>query len=128
MCDWSGTVARFLTVGSSTTFGVVGTASQGRQLWYYCLELKRSNVTAVTAIDVSALVDTRFLFAVATSVGANILSVYDPSTQQETVILDGSNEVEVYSMSYSTVRQCALIAGLRFSDNRQVVLQVDVPS
>ena len=60
------------------------------------------------------------------STGSNILSLYDTSSKQETIVMDGSNEVEIYSMSYSQKKNAIMFTGLRFSDNKYVVGEVSL--
>lgn len=40
--------------------------------------------------------------------------------------VDDSNEVEIYSMSYSQKKNAVLFTGLRFSDNKYVVGEVSL--
>jgi hypothetical protein len=57
----------------------------------------------------------------------NTLVVLDLDTFQETILIDSTNEVEIYNMSYITATNKIMFNGLRFSDNTLVVGEVDMP-
>jgi hypothetical protein len=42
-------------------------------------------------------------------------------------LIDSTNEVEIYNMSYITATNKIMFNGLRFSDNTLVVGEVDMP-
>lgn len=124
-CGWYGTIVYpMMNIGTEKTFGVAGGSAQQRQLWQYYPTVEKANVTNLQSINVAQQVSTRILVAGTTSAGVNSLSVYDTSTRQETVVMDSSNEVEIYSMSYSARNNSVVYSGLRFSDNRFVVGEV----
>jgi hypothetical protein len=56
---------------------------------------------------------------------ANVLTSYDPATATETPILGPDNEIEIYHLN-PVDATTAMFDGLRFSDNKVVVGQVDV--
>ena len=51
---------------------------------------------------------------------------YDTLSKQETVVMDSTNEIEIYSMSYSQKKNAIKFAGMRFSDNKHVVGEVSL--
>ena len=109
------------------TFGVVGNSDPtGRQLWQYYPTVEKTNVTAIRNVTLAQQVITMMILAGTSSTGSNILSLYDTSSKQETVVMDGSNEVEIYSMSYSQKKNAIMFSGLRFSDNKYVVGEVSL--
>jgi hypothetical protein len=58
--------------------------------------------------------------------GTNLISVYDTSSKQETIVLDASNEIEAYSITYVASRNSIMFTGLRFSDNKYVVGEISL--
>ena len=98
----------------------------GRQLWQYYPTVEKTNVTAIRNVTLAQQVITMMILAGTSSTGSNILSLYDTSSKQETVVMDGSNEVEIYSMSYSQKKNAIMFSGLRFSDNKYVVGEVSL--
>ena len=126
-CGWYGTIVNpvFNTLGQKT-FGVAGSSGQSRQLWQYYPTVEKTNVTAINSVTLAQQVITMMILSGTSSSGSNILSLYDTSSKQETVVMDGSNEVEIYSMSYSQKKNAIMFSGLRFSDNKYVVGEVSL--
>jgi hypothetical protein len=108
------------------TFGVAGFKGDIRQLWQYYPTPEKANVTAINSVTLAQQVITIMILSGTSSTGSNILSLYDTSSKQETVVMDGSDEVEIYSMSYSQRSNSILFTGLRFSDNKYVVGEVSL--
>jgi hypothetical protein len=126
-CSWYGTlVSPVFNILGQKTFGVAGSKGQVRQLWQYFPTVEKTNVTAISSVTLAQQVTTTMILSGTSSTGSNILSLYDTSSKQETVVMDGSNEVEIYSMSYSEKKNAIMFAGLRFSDNKYVVGEVSL--
>ncbi|MEY3806259.1 MAG: hypothetical protein RIR69_1071, partial [Actinomycetota bacterium] len=112
---------------SGKTFAVAGNMGYGySQLWQYYPSPEKANVTQVYNVTESLQVGQKIVLAGLAENGSNILSVYDTSAQQETVVMDSSNEIEIYSMSFSARTNSILFSGLRFADNRFVVGTVNL--
>ena len=121
------TLGLVFNVLGQKTFGVVGYSEPtGRQLWQYYPTVEKTNVTAISNVTLAQQVITMMILAGTSSTGSNMLSLYDTSSKQETVVMDGSNEVEIYSMSYSQKKNAIMFSGLRFSDNKYVVGEVSL--
>jgi hypothetical protein len=126
-CSWyGGMVNPVFNILGQKTFGVAGSTGQVRQLWQYFPTVEKTNVTAISSVTLAQQVITTIILSGTSSTGSNILSLYDTSSKQETVVMDGSNEVEIYSMSYSQKKNAVMFAGLRFSDNKYVVGEVSL--
>ena len=126
-CGAYGTVVGpVFNVLGQKTFGVAGFKGDIRQLWQYYPTPEKANVTAIKSVTLAQQVITTIILSGTSSTGSNILSLYDTSSKQETVVMDGSNEVEIYSMSYSQKSNSILFTGLRFSDNKYVVGEVSL--
>jgi hypothetical protein len=126
-CSWYGTIVNpVFNILGQKSFGVAGSSGQDRQLWQYYPTVERANVSAIKSTTLAQQVISTILLAGTSSDGSNVLSLYDTSSKQETVVMDGSNEVEIYSMSYSQRKNAILFSGLRFSDNKFVVGEVSL--
>jgi hypothetical protein len=124
-CNVYGTqVALFFNILGQKTFGVGGRAP--RQLWQLYPIVEKTNVSAIKSVTLAQQIITTLILSGTSSTGSNILSLYDTSSKQETVVMDGSNEVEIYSMSYSQKKNAIMFSGLRFSDNKYVVGEVSL--
>jgi hypothetical protein len=126
-CGWYGTfVNPVFNILGQKTFGVAGSSGQSRQLWQYYPTVEKTNVSAINRVTLAQQVITTLILSGTSTTGSNILSLYDTSSKQETVVMDGSNEVEIYSMSYSQKKNAIMFSGLRFSDNKYVVGEVSL--
>ena len=129
-CSLSGiTVSPVFNILGQKTYGVAGggtSTMKSRELWQYYPTPEKANVTAINRVELAQQVITTLILSGTSSTGSNILSLYDTSSKQETVVMDGSNEVEIYSMSYSQKSNSILFTGLRFSDNKYVVGEVSL--
>ena len=126
-CGYYGTIVNPLfNILGQKTFGVAGSSGQNRQLWQYYPTVEKANVSALKNITLAQQVITNLILSGTSSSGTNTLSLYDTSSKQETVVMDGTNEVEIYSMSYSQKKNSILFSGLRFSDNKYVVGEVSL--
>jgi hypothetical protein len=126
-CGYYGTeLSSVFNVLGQKTFGVTGSLGQSRQLWQYYPTVEKTNVSAINSVTLAQQVITTVILSGTSSTGSNILSLYDTSSKQETVVMDGSNEVEIYSMSYSQKKNAIMFSGLRFSDNKYVVGEVSL--
>ncbi len=123
---WGSNFGLVFNVLGQKTFAVAGPGSQNPQLWQYYPTPEKANVTAINSVTLAQQVITTIILSGTSSTGSNVLSLYDTSSKQETVVMDGSNEVEIYSMSYSQKSNSILFTGLRFSDNKYVVGEVSL--
>jgi hypothetical protein len=58
--------------------------------------------------------------------GKNITTIYNTSTDTEQVLIPASTEIEVYHLNYVASTNKIMFDGLRFSDNKYVIGQVDL--
>jgi hypothetical protein len=87
---------------------------------------ERTNISLAN-ITVAAQAGDKIVLAGTNAQGVNSLVVYDPLTFQETVLIDASNEIEVYSMSYVRSTGKLMFNGLVFATNRYVMGEVTIP-
>jgi hypothetical protein len=69
---------------------------------------------------------TNLVLAGTDSSGRNILTLLNTSNDQETVLIGPSNEIEIYHLNYVANGNKIMFDGLRFSDNRYVIGQVNL--
>lgn len=128
-CSSSGVYStNFLNFGTTRTIGIstmpgVGSGSQMVQYWP-TLDMENTSVANIT---IAYKVKDRIVLTGTNAAGKNIVSIYDPETNVEELILDGSNEVEVYSLAYVPATNKLMFNGLQFSDGKYVVSEVALP-
>lgn len=127
-CSFSGaTIAASFNVGTSATFVVAGMRSAGgTNLFQYYPTVAPVSVS-VRNITLASMVGNKLIIAGTTEAGVNTLSVIDLTTFQENVLIDSTNEIEIYNLSYISATNKVMFNGLRFSDNTFVVGEVDMP-
>lgn len=114
-------------VGSSTTLVVAGMrGGQGTTLMQYYPTVDPV-LTSVRNVTLAQMVGRKLVLAGTTAESVNTLTVLDLDTYQETVLIDASNEIEIYNMSYIVATNKIMFNGLRFADNTFVVGEVDMP-
>ena len=118
----------FFNFGSTRTLGIAGSpgGNGGTQLVQYWPTLELEN-TIVSNITIAYRINNMLLITGTDASGKNVLTMYDPETNQEQIILDGSNEVEIYSFAYVPSTNKLMFNGLQFSDNKYVVAEVALP-
>lgn len=126
-CYGAGAVitASYSILGSKN-FVVAGSqSSQKRALMQYYPEVKGAS-TEITNVTLSQNVITNILLAGTNAAGTNLLTIYDTSNGNETIVIDGSNEIEIYNMTYVVSTNKIMFNGLRFADNQFVVGEVSL--
>jgi hypothetical protein len=96
------------------------------QLWQYFPTVERTNIQKTSSVVLAVQAGKNIVLSGLDPSKRNVLTIYNPVTKQETVVMDGSNEVEIYSMSYSQKKNAIMFSGLRFSDNKYVVGEVSL--
>jgi hypothetical protein len=86
----------------------------------YYPTVERAN-TVIRNATLAQKVISNVLLAGTDAKGTNLLTVYDTTSKQETIVIDQENEIEIYSMSYVAATDSIMFSGLRFSDNTFVV-------
>ena len=114
-------------IGNSSTVVVAGLRGQnGTTLMQYYPTVEPLS-TSIKNVTLAQMVGNKLILAGSTDDNVNSLVVFDLATYQETVLVDASNEGEVYNMSYIAATNKIMFNGLRFSDNTFVVGEVDMP-
>ncbi len=121
-CGWYGAYhGGTLNTLTSKTFAIAGSpGNSGRTLMQYYPTVERAN-TVIRNATLAQKVISNVLLAGTDAKGTNLLTVYDTTSKQETIVIDQENEIEIYSMSYVAATDSIMFSGLRFSDNTFVV-------
>ncbi len=116
-CGTYGTyVKSWATVGGKV-FAAAGYGSYVDLMTYYpTVDYATTSVTSVTMI---AGMNSSVAVSGLTSTGQQRLTIYDPSTDTESVV--SMPETEIYNLTYSASTSELLFDGLRFSDNKYVL-------
>jgi len=123
------TIKYSFNIANSRTFvvnGSLGGSGMSSKLVQYFPTPERTNISLAN-ITVAAQAGDKIVLAGTNAQGVNSLVVYDPLTFQETVLIDASNEIEVYSMSYVRSTGKLMFNGLVFATNRYVMGEVTIP-
>lgn len=112
--------------GSTHTLAVAGTGMNSSQLvqYYPSPELIKTSMANIT---VAEKVGDKIALAGTTAAGVNSLILYDPVTFQETIVVDESNQIEVYSLAYVASTRKLMFNGLDFATNRYVMGEIAIP-
>ena len=58
--------------------------------------------------------------------GQNITTLYNTATDTEQTLISSTNEIEMYHLNYVASSNKIMFDGLRFSDNKYVIGQIDL--
>ena len=118
-----GTLVRSLvTTSNNQVYAITGSIPTVVQ--YFPNVAKTS--TAVTNVGVMQRVLTYLILSGTNSSGQNITTLYNTSTDSEQELISASTEIEVYHLNYVASSNKIMFDGLRFSDNKYVLGQVDL--
>jgi len=118
-----GTLVRSLVATSNNQVYAI-TGSIPTVVQYFPNVAKTS--TAVTNVGVMQRVLSYLILSGTNSSGQNITTLYNTSSDSEQVLISASNEIEMYHLNYVASSNKIMFDGLRFSDNKYVLGQVDL--
>jgi hypothetical protein len=125
-CLWGGTQIRGEhSISTGNTYVIAGyQGSEGTLMQYFPTLDKRP--TAVQAVSILQGISTNLILAGTNSAGQNILTELNTSNDQELLLIGPDNEIEIYHINYVADGNKIMFDGLRFSDNRYVIGQVNL--
>jgi hypothetical protein len=82
----------------------------------------------VTNVGIAQSVLDYVIMSGTNSNGQNITTLYNTSTNTEQNLVPASNEIEMYHLNYVASSNKIMFDGLRFSDNKYVIGQIDLNS
>lgn len=129
-CSSSGSMVRGTwNLGTTRTVafsgGISGLSSATYFMQYYPTVIKYT--TIVTNVTIALQVGQKMVLTGTNAEGKNILTIFDTETFQESVLLDGSNEVEIYSLGYVPSTNKVMFNGLSFANNQYQVGDITLP-
>jgi len=127
-CGVSGSgITNLFNFGTTQTIAIAGGMSMNatRLMQYY--PTVRDENTVIKNITIGYPVGGKLLLTGLDANNKNIVTVYNPTTQQETIIFDGSNEIEIYSIGYVPATGKIMFNGLRFATGQVVVGDIVIP-
>jgi hypothetical protein len=121
-CSIRGVYVRdIFNIGTAKTMALVGIGgSSGTELMQYYPTIARAN-TVITTVTVWHQMGNKVLLAGTDKEEKNMLTLYDPVTAQETILLDASNEIEIYNLGYVASTNKVMFNGLSFANGQYVV-------
>jgi hypothetical protein len=126
-CGWDGGyVQRIIRTTGGNVFAVAGNGSSGILMRYYPTFSKPT--TAVQRISVSQQVLGYVILSGTNASSQNITTLYNTATDSEQTLIPSSSEIEVYRLNYVASTNKIMFDGLRFSDNKYVIGQIDMNS
>lgn len=108
---------------SGKTFVNAGNAPMGTLMQYYP-QVKRAT-TVVDKMTIGQVIVDYIIMAGVNVNGQNVLTLYDTNTGSERKLIDETKEIEIYRLNYVSSNKI-MFDGLRFSDNKYVIGQVDL--
>jgi len=127
-CGWYGMYTKsFFSTIDGKAFGIAGTSNEAGLLTQYYPTLAFPQ-TAVKNVTVAQGVITYLILAGTDASSQNIMTLYDTSNGAEEQLLGAENDIEIYHVNfvYEAGVSKVLFDGLRFSDNKYVLGQVDL--
>lgn len=108
---------------SQKTFVNAGVAPMGTLMQYYP-QVKRVT-TAIDKLTIGQVIVDYIVMAGVNANGQNLLTIYDTNSGTERKLIDETKEIEIYHLNYVSSNK-VMFDGLRFSDNKYVIGQVDL--
>ena len=84
--------------------------------------------SAVTKVAVFGRILSNIILAGLNSSNKNVMTLFNTSDDSEIQLIGPDNEIEVYHVNYVTADNKIMFDGLRFSDNKYVLGQIDLSS
>jgi hypothetical protein len=124
-CGWYGSyIQDSFTTDDGKVYAIAGSQGQGGLLMRYYPDVQ-VGTTAVQRIFAAQSVGSNLVLAGLDSNGRNITNLYDTATGLEAPVFEPSNEIEIYHLIYVPETHKMLYDGLRFSDNKYVLGEID---
>ena len=124
-CFYPSYARNFFWNGDQSVFAISGWSGGKNSLYKYFPEIEKMN-TVVTSISLIESNENKVIIAGTGSDGTSLLTIFDTTNGQETILIDSTNEIEVYNMTYVAATNKIMFNGLRFADNKQVIGEIDL--
>lgn len=125
-CGWNGTsIQDSFTTSDDKVFVIAGGRGQGGMLMQY-YPVVAVGTTAIQSVYVAESAGSNLVLSGLNSNAANVTNFYDTSTGLEAPIFSAASEIEIYHLTYVPETKKMLFDGLRFSDNKYVLGEIDL--
>ena len=108
---------------SGKTYVNAGNPPMGTLMQYFP-QVKRVT-TAIDKMTIGQVIVDYIIIAGVNTNGQNLLTIYDTNSGTERKLIDETKEIEIYHLNYVSSNKI-MFDGLRFSDNKYVIGQVDL--
>ena len=118
-------VRRVFPIETGNMFALTGGFGGTGSVYKYfpSVEKVASVVTSVSIVEPSS---NNIMIAGTDVNGTSTLTIFNATTGRETILIDSTNEIEVYNMTYVAATNKIMFNGLRFADNKQVIGEIDL--
>ena len=116
-------VRKFINTVDGKNYAVTAGSSPSLVQYFPIVKKPATNVISVAAAQG---VLSYVILSGTNSSGQNITTLYNTLTDTEQVLIPASTEIEVYHLNYVASTNKIMFDGLRFSDNKYVIGQVDL--
>lgn len=123
-CGWYGSQITGHFSLNGMTLALAGSSGDSLlfQYWPNVTPIK----TGISRVTLGAATDALIAVAGTDRDGVNNISIVNPVSQQQQLLLSSATEMEVYSLQQTANREAMYFAGLRFSDNTYVFGEIQM--
>ena len=124
-CSWFGRITHSYTTGDGQVYVLAGGfGSDGTPMQYYPI-LRKLPTQLIKATNLQGVGSSLVISGINGS-DKHVLIMLDTTTDVETLLVGADNEIDIYHMDYVAATNTIMFDGLRFSDNRYGVGQVNL--
>jgi hypothetical protein len=110
---------------SGSAYAVAGSGGSQGTLVRYFPTLTRASTQVKRVVVMQRVIDYLILTGLDAN-GQNITTLYNTATDTEQTLISSTNEIEMYHLNYVASSNKIMFDGLRFSDNKYVIGQIDL--
>ena len=110
---------------SGSAYAVAGSGGSQGTLMRYFPTLARASTQIKRVVVMQRVIDYLILTGLDAN-GQNITTLYNTATDTEQTLISSTNEIEMYHLNYVASSNKIMFDGLRFSDNKYVIGQIDL--
>ena len=126
-CGWYGAyIVSEYTFPETGTFAISGSGAYRVLMQYYPVVEKQDS--AISTVTLTQGANKKLILTGTSAEGVNMTTVFDTESRVETIVVDASNEIEMYNITYVEASNKIMFNGLRFSDNEFVVGEIALGS
>ena len=123
-CGNYGTYVRGFYQSGNAVFAIPTGVGGGSLLMRYYPSVEKTNTT--TRATIGAAIPGGVALAGQNGAGANVITLYNPQSDSEALLVGEERDIEAYHLNYVAATNSLMFDGLRFSDGKYVIGQVDL--